>query len=85
MERGVLAGHVETTLFQRAVTLYTSGSSSDNPSAGYPFSITLPATCDESASLLPPSFVSYLPGASAEVRYRIRVDMSRSGLHRRER
>jgi hypothetical protein len=85
MERGVLAGHIESTLFQRTVTVYTNHPSPSNPSSSYPFSITLPATCDKSPSPLPPSFVSYLPGVSAEIRYRIRVDMSRSGLRRRER
>ncbi|CAE6468807.1 unnamed protein product, partial [Rhizoctonia solani] len=83
MERGVLTGHIESTLFQRSVTLYTNVCP---PVANlhHPFSISLPATCDKSTKPLPPSFVCYLPGVSAEVRYRIRIDMSRSGLRRRE-
>ncbi|KAF8757592.1 hypothetical protein RHS01_03475 [Rhizoctonia solani] len=64
MERGILIGHIESTLFQRSVT---------------PIQALLQPT-----NLLPPSFICYLPGVSAEVRYRIRVDMPRSGLRRRE-
>ncbi|KAG9091000.1 hypothetical protein FRC06_000785 [Ceratobasidium sp. 370] len=84
MERGVLAGHVENTLFQRSVTLYTNDSSSSTSTTSYPFSMTLPTTGDDNENPLPPSFVQFLPGVSAEIRYRIRVDMSRSGLRRRE-
>ncbi|KAF8677680.1 hypothetical protein RHS04_05997 [Rhizoctonia solani] len=83
MERGILIGHIESTLFQRSVTLYTSTPPTVNI-LHYPFSINLPETCDKSTNLLPPSFICYLPGVSAEVRYRIRVDMPRSGLRRRE-
>ncbi|KAG8702679.1 hypothetical protein FRC08_003299 [Ceratobasidium sp. 394] len=85
MERGVLAGHIESTLFQRSVTLYTNGAGSSTATTSYPFSIIFPTTGDGSENLLPPSFVQFLPGVSAEIRYRIRVDMSRSGLRRRER
>ncbi|CAE6443007.1 unnamed protein product [Rhizoctonia solani] len=84
MERGVLAGHIESTIFQRAVTLYTNSPRSAEATLHYPFSISLPTTCDKGMNPLPPSFVCYLPGVSAEVRYRIRIDMSRSGLRRRE-
>ncbi|CAE7179209.1 unnamed protein product [Rhizoctonia solani] len=86
MERGVLAGHIESTIFQRTVTLYTNGprSSESQVALQYPFSIILPTTCDKDTNPLPPSFVCYLPGVSAEIRYRIRIDMSRSGLRRRE-
>ncbi|KAG8750090.1 hypothetical protein FRC12_013078, partial [Ceratobasidium sp. 428] len=83
MERGVLAGHIENILLQRLVTLYTSNSDSPT-STSYPFSITFPATGDNDENPLPPSFVQFLPGVSAEIRYRIRIDMSRSGLRRRE-
>ncbi|KAG8746103.1 hypothetical protein FRC10_006206 [Ceratobasidium sp. 414] len=85
MERGVLAGHIESTLFQRAVTLYTNHPSSSTATTSYPFSISFPTTGDDNENPLPPSFVQFLPGVSAEIRYRIRVDMSRSGLRRRER
>ncbi|KEP54848.1 hypothetical protein V565_012260 [Rhizoctonia solani 123E] len=85
MERGLLAGHVECTVFQRMVTLYTNSPRSSEVALHYPFSINLPTTCDKDASPLPPSFVCYLPGVSAEIRYRIRIDMLRSGLRRRER
>ncbi|KAJ1306559.1 hypothetical protein OPQ81_007560 [Rhizoctonia solani] len=84
MERGVLAGHIESVLFQRSVTLYVNESRTSEAALYYPFSINLPATCDKGTNALPPSFVCYLPGVSAEIRYRIRVDMSRSGLRRRE-
>ncbi|KDN49646.1 hypothetical protein RSAG8_01711, partial [Rhizoctonia solani AG-8 WAC10335] len=84
MERGVLAGHIESTIFQRTLTLYTNSPGSSEVALQYPFSINLPITCDKDANPLPPSFVCYLPGVSAEIRYRIRIDMSRSGLRRRE-
>ncbi|KAG8731385.1 hypothetical protein FRC11_004321, partial [Ceratobasidium sp. 423] len=84
MERGVLAGHIESILFQRAVTLFMNNPRSSEVALHYPFSINLPTTCDKDANPLPPSFVCYLPGVSAEIRYRIRIDMSRSGLRRRE-
>ncbi|CAE6453757.1 unnamed protein product [Rhizoctonia solani] len=68
MERGVLAGHIESTIFQRAVTLYTNSPRSAEATLHYPFSISLPTTCDKGTNPLPPSFVCYLPGVSAEVR-----------------
>ncbi|KAG9109208.1 hypothetical protein FRC07_008358 [Ceratobasidium sp. 392] len=84
MERGVLAGHIENTLLQRAVTLYTNNLPSSASATSYPFSLELPMTGANDENPLPPSFVQFLPGVSAEIRYRIRVDMSRSGLRRRE-
>ncbi|CUA69814.1 hypothetical protein RSOLAG22IIIB_04066 [Rhizoctonia solani] len=86
MQRGVPSGHVGSDLFQRSVTLYTNNivSSTLETTLTCPFSINLPATCDKSTTPLPPSFIYSLPGASVEVRYRIRIDMSRSGLRRRE-
>ncbi|KAH7338377.1 hypothetical protein B0J17DRAFT_706724 [Rhizoctonia solani] len=82
-ERGVPGGHTEAALFQRSITLYNNSSSSSE-ALSYPFSIKFPTSCDESTNPLPPSFVHSFPGVSAEVRYRVRVDMSRSGLRRRE-
>ncbi|CEL56220.1 hypothetical protein RSOLAG1IB_07636 [Rhizoctonia solani AG-1 IB] len=85
MERGVLTGHREHTLFQRSVTLYTNtGTPAPTATLRYPFSMNFPPTSDKSTNPPPPSFVCYLPGVSTEVRYCIRIEMSRSGLRRRE-
>ncbi|CAE6446712.1 unnamed protein product [Rhizoctonia solani] len=84
MERGVPGRHTEAVLFQRSVILYQNDSGSSATTLEYPFSITLPESCDKSTILLPPSYTSSIPGVSAEVRYHIHVDMSRSGLERRD-
>ncbi|CAE6426152.1 unnamed protein product [Rhizoctonia solani] len=83
-ERGVPGGHTEIVLFQRSIQLYTNSPNSSGVALSYPFSIKFPTSCDEGTNPLPPSFVYSFPGVSAEVRYRVRVDMSRSGLRRRE-
>ncbi|CAE6339976.1 unnamed protein product [Rhizoctonia solani] len=46
--------------------------------------MALPATCNNSTNPLPPSFKRSFPGSLAEVQYRVRVDMTRSGLRWRE-
>ncbi|KAG9108945.1 hypothetical protein FRC07_008392 [Ceratobasidium sp. 392] len=84
MERGVLAGHIENTILRRSINLYTNNLPSSTSATSYPFSLELPMAGDNAENPLPPSFVQFLPGVSAEIRYRIRVDMSRSGLRRRE-
>ncbi|KAJ1305114.1 hypothetical protein OPQ81_000151 [Rhizoctonia solani] len=84
MERGP-GGHVESDLFKRSVILYTNNPRSPGVNLSFPFSISLPAFCDKSSNPLPPSFECRLPGNCTEIQYRIRVDMSRSGLRRRER
>ncbi|KAG8694438.1 hypothetical protein FRC11_002198, partial [Ceratobasidium sp. 423] len=84
MERGAVAGQKVSILFQRTAALYTNNPRSSEVGLCYPFSISLPTICDKDTNPLPPSFVCYLPEISAEVRYRLRIDMSRSGLRRRE-
>ncbi|KAH7338376.1 hypothetical protein B0J17DRAFT_662279 [Rhizoctonia solani] len=84
MERGILSGHTEYGLFQRSVTLYNNGPESSEAALTYSFSINLPETCDKSTNPLPPSCICSLSEASAEIRYRVYVGMSRSGLRRRD-
>ncbi|KAG8727343.1 hypothetical protein FRC11_013451, partial [Ceratobasidium sp. 423] len=81
-ERGVLIGHSERILVQRSFTAYTNDPSASDTTPAFPFSITLPPTCDTSATALPPSTTYQPPGFSMEIEYHVRVDMSRSGLRR---
>ncbi|KAB5593916.1 hypothetical protein CTheo_2642 [Ceratobasidium theobromae] len=84
-ESAVPAGRAENTLLQRTAILYAATyPRPSNPGANYGFSIELPTTCDKSTDPLPPSFTYHLPGVSAEVRYHLRIEISRSGLRRRE-
>ncbi|KAF8754526.1 hypothetical protein RHS01_06084 [Rhizoctonia solani] len=86
MERGVLAGHSESILFQRSTTLYKKGPILPDLESGldYPFSIGFPTTCDGRIDPLPPSFKYSFPGVSLKIQYHVRVEMPRSGLRRRE-
>ncbi|QRW20674.1 hypothetical protein RhiXN_05663 [Rhizoctonia solani] len=86
MERGVLAGHSESILFQRSTTLYKKGPILPDLESGldYPFSIGFPTTCDGRIDPLPPSFKYSFPGVLLKIQYHVRVEMPRSGLRRWE-
>lgn len=85
MERGTQTCSVEKTLFRRMMVLLPNMSESTPLSINYPFSVILPPRQDNTTDPLPPSFVQFSAGNSVEIRYRILIEVTRSGLRRRER
>ncbi|KAG9124451.1 hypothetical protein FRC07_011595, partial [Ceratobasidium sp. 392] len=82
-ERGSQTYGLEKTLF-RTATMHSAVSSTATSTADYPFSLAFPTSQDNTSDALPPSHVQYSANNTTEVRYRIHVDVIRSGLRRRE-
>ncbi|QRV88614.1 hypothetical protein RhiJN_16632 [Ceratobasidium sp. AG-Ba] len=81
-ERGTQTCTPEKNIFRRMMVLLPDTTNSSTPS--YPFSVIFPPRSDETPDPLPPSLVRFSTNSSIEIRYRISVEVVRSGLRHRE-
>ncbi|KDQ20141.1 hypothetical protein BOTBODRAFT_41364 [Botryobasidium botryosum FD-172 SS1] len=79
-ERGLPVAHTRLAFLSLSKTIYNARDSSASSGSPIPFSFVLPMSTQQGTSRLPPSCSLFLPGASAEVRYRVKVEMVRKGL-----
>ncbi|QRV79501.1 arrestin [Ceratobasidium sp. AG-Ba] len=84
IERGMPVAQFSTTLVHQSQTLWAQ-ESGEAPLATYDFSFPLPTYSQGSTEALPPSsYHAFMTRGYAEVKYCIRVDMTRSRFHRHD-
>jgi len=82
-ERGLAMGQIERELVSTTENLYTETSTTDSSgSHRFGFSIPIPQFVQGSTEPLPPSFAAYHPRVTSQVKYVIKVDVTRRGLRR---
>ncbi|KAG8696085.1 hypothetical protein FRC08_007376 [Ceratobasidium sp. 394] len=84
VERGMPVAQFRTTLVHQTHKLW-GNESSEPPKPSYDFSFPLPTYSQGSTEMLPPSsYYAFLTRGYVEVKYWVRVDMTRARFHRHE-
>ncbi|KAG8712026.1 hypothetical protein FRC09_020292 [Ceratobasidium sp. 395] len=84
VERGMPVAQFTTTLLYQTQNLWTN-ESSEPPQSSYDFGFAIPTYSHGSTEILPPSsYYAFLTRGYVEVKYYVKVDMTRARFHRHE-
>lgn len=84
IERGMPVAQNHHTLVSETIKLW-SNESGGAPQSSYDFEFTLPTYAQGSTEALPPSsYYAFFARGYMEIKYTVRVDMTRARFHRHE-